>query len=198
MYDLSALISPPRRKQSEADQIATLARMIDVLQRGYVCMQVRNRDGSLDRLPNGKPNRWWFKNAATTAGLNHMLGVTFNNVSAIGAWYFGLIDGATFSTVSANDVMNSHAGWTENQNYSGNRPQWTIGTITGGQAPTGTAATFAMTATTTIQGIFVTSSNTKGGTTGTMWATAVEGTPRNVSNGQSLQVFYTNTLTPVS
>jgi hypothetical protein len=85
-----------------------------------------------------------------------------------------------------------------NTDYSGDRKTWTTGTIASGSLPTGTAASFTFTSAGTVRGIFVTSIVTKSTTTGTMWATAIDTTNRSVANGQTLQIYYTNNLTPVS
>jgi hypothetical protein len=42
-----------------------------------------------------------------------------------------------------------------------------------------------------LKGIFVTSSNTKNGTTGTLWSTAAFASTVDVSNGDSLKITYT-------
>jgi hypothetical protein len=127
-----------------------------------------------------------FPNAATTEGVNYLLDAGFKGGTPITTWYFGLITGP------------SHPGWTENTDYSGDRKTWTTGTIASGSLPTGTAASFTFTSAGTVRGIFVTSIVTKSTTTGTMWATAIDTTNRSVANGQTLQIYYTNNLTPVS
>lgn len=139
-----------------------------------------------------------FKNAATTAGLNHILDVGFNAGSQITTWYIGLINGSGFSAVAAADTPASHTGWTEFTDFSGNRKAWSPGTISGGSLPTGTASSFVMTSSGSVRGIFIVSVATKEDTTGTLWATAIESSNRSVANGQTLQVFYTNAFTPVS
>lgn len=139
-----------------------------------------------------------FPNAATTQGVNYLLDAGFKGGSGISSWYFGLINGAGFSGVSVSDLPNSHGGWTEMTDYSGDRKAWTTGTIAAGSLPTGTAASFTFTSAGSVRGIFIVSVNTKGDTTGTMWATAIDTSSRSVSNGQTLQIFYTNNLTPVA
>ena len=54
-----------------------------------------------------------------------------------------------------------------------------------------TSADFNITASGTIHGIFVTSDNTKSGTTGTLWSTAPFAAPLSVNNGDLLKVTYT-------
>lgn len=138
-------------------------------------------------------------NAATTEGLNYLLGAGFKGASATSTWYLGLINGSGYTAVAAADTMSSHAGWTENTAYSqSTRPTWSAGTVASASLPTSSASAYTVNADGTVRGIFVTSNSTKSGTTGTLWATAVEASNRSVTNGQSLQVYYTNSLTAVS
>lgn len=152
--------------------------------------------------PNGiEVDRWRTENAAVTVGLNYLLGAGFNSVAPITAWKILLINASGFGTVAPTDTMASHAGWVEFVNYNETtRPAWTPGAASGGQISSSSATVFTIsTGGGVIQGMGLTSDNTKSGTTGTLWATALETSgPRTVTAGQSLQVFYTNTLTPVS
>lgn len=145
-------------------------------------------------------DEWELRNAAVTVGLNYLLDAGFRNQTVVTAWYIGLINNSGFSALSAADTMSSHAGWTEFTDYDeATRQAWTIANAAAsGSLATSTAATFTISATGSVRGMFLTSSNTKSGTTGTLWATATEGSGRSVVDDQSLQVFYTNTFTPVS
>ncbi len=60
---------------------------------------------------------------------------------------------------------------------------------------TGSVAVFTIDATCTIRGAFLTSDDTKGGTTGTMWATAAFASTQALVAGQTLTVTYTCTAT---
>lgn len=152
--------------------------------------------------PDGLPIRAWdIRNAATTAGLNHALDATFKGGAQELDWYLLLISAASYTTGPAvGDTMSSHSGWVENTTYSGVRPDWNRGTIAGGSLPNtaGTPSEFTFTGDTSLRGIGVTTDDTIGGTSGILWATAVEGSNRDVDNAQTLQVFYTNTFTPIS
>jgi hypothetical protein len=97
--------------------------------------------------------------------------------------------------------MSSHIGWTEVTAYSNaNRPTATFATpttadpsvVTNSASP----ASFNINATATIGGAFLTSNNTKGGTTGTLFSAADFQSPgdRSVVNGDTLNVTYTFSL----
>ncbi|GGH14829.1 hypothetical protein GCM10007036_14400 [Alsobacter metallidurans] len=98
--------------------------------------------------------------------------------------------------------MASHAGWTEVVAYAAATrpaPTWNAATGTGGGAGTAgtgskatTATAFAINGTATIAGVFLTTVNTKSGTTGTLFsAGAFTGGNRAVVNGDTLNVTYT-------
>lgn len=129
----------------------------------------------------------------TNAGLDY-LGLTgFTAGAQITTWYAGLIDLVGFSTLAAADIMSSHVGWRENTQYSGNRPVWT-NTEGGQQVNSNGPFTFTITGTGTIHGLFITSSNTLGGTTGTLWATAVLSQDAQIASGQSVTGTYSIVL----
>lgn len=137
---------------------------------------------------------WWdrIKNAPTLAGLTDALSVVFGAGAQRTAWYAGLIDHASFTAVSSSDTMASHSGWTEAQNYlAGTRPAWGPLTIANALAVNPSVMSFELTADKVIQGIFLASSSTKGGTAGILWATALFSSPRTLSNGQFLTATYT-------
>lgn len=151
--------------------------------------------------PDGSVVEDWFEvfNAATTLGLNYLLDTGFRSGSPITSWYIGLINDSGFSAVSAGDTMSSHAGWVELQNYDeATRPQWSPAAASGGIAQNSTAISYTIDGARTVRGLFVTSVNTKGGTTGTLWATAVEAAGRSLTDNQVFQVVYQVILTPVS
>lgn len=145
----------------------------------------------------------WYEvgNGATTVGLNMMLNVTFRGATPSTSWYCSLINNSGFTAVSASDTMSSHAGWTELSTYTeSTRPQWSPAAASGGSVVNGTAMTFTNNtgSTVTLRGVFIVDNNTKTGTTGTLWATAVEAAGRSLADGQAFQVVYTTSLTPTS
>lgn len=132
------------------------------------------------------------KNGITDVGMNALLDIMFHGTSQITAWYLGLVDNAGFSAFAAGDTMASHGGWTESTAYSNaNRPDWTEGAASSRSITNSSTVDFTINATATIKGIFVTSNNTKGGTTGTLWSTAAFGANVSVANGDTLKVTYT-------
>lgn len=156
---------------------------------GEFVFTARNADGTVAWQER-------FANAPTTAGLNAMLSVTFAGGSQTGTWYFGLVNNSGFSAFAASDTMSSHSGWTELTDYSESvRQEWAEGTPASGILGTTTVATFTINATVTIKGAFVTSSSTKSGTSGTLWATGAFSSNQSLTSGQTLQVTYQLTLT---
>lgn len=154
---------------------------------------ITNPDGTKDG------DDFYVDNGIATAGINYLLEAGFRGGSAISSWYAGLINGSGFSSVSSNDTAGSHAGWTEMTGYTeANRQQWSPGAASGGVIANGTAMAFTINATGSIQGLFIISNNTKGGTTGTLWSTAAEASPRSVTSGQTFNAIYELTGTPVS
>jgi hypothetical protein len=139
-----------------------------------------------DGTPDGRP--WEFPNGTTAAGVAYLTDVALAAGSQIATWYAGLISGATTPTLDPDDTMSSHAGWTEFTAYDeAARRTWTPASA--GGVATGTVA-FTMTTAGTIAGAFLTSVSTKGGSTGTLFATAVSGSSQVKSAGQTLRARY--------
>lgn len=135
------------------------------------------------------------KNGVTNTGMNNMLDVYFNSGSQSANWYIGLIDNSGYSGVAASDTISSHAGWTENTDYTeSNRVAWGNGSASGQAVTNASAAEFSINASITIKGAFVVNQNTKGGTTGTLYSTGVLAGTQALSSGQTLRVTYTNSL----
>lgn len=138
------------------------------------------------------------KNLVVNVGLQYMAGTALDGAtSRITTWYLGLYGAAASNTPAAGDTMSSHAGWTENTDYSeANRVTavFAAATTANPSVVTNTAnkANFTMNATTTIGGAFLTSNNTKGGTTGTLFSAADFQSPgdRSVVSGDVLLVTY--------
>jgi len=146
-----------------------------------------------DRLGNLK----WveeFDNLVVGEGLAKYLDATLKTGLASPAWYVGLK--GTGTVVNA-DTLASHAGWSEINPYSGNRPAWTPGSITGTTTRTvdnsGSKAIFSITAALTVYGAFMASVNT--GTSGVLLGAGDFGTARAVEIGDTLSVTVTCTQT---
>lgn len=131
-------------------------------------------------------------NGVTDIGKDTVLDSYFRNQAPPALWFLGFIDNAGFSALASTDTMSSHAGWTEATGYSeGNRPTWVTSAVSSQAISNPTPATFSITGTATLFGIFAVDNNTKGGTTGTLWATAAFVSPIPVINGDILKITYT-------
>ena len=137
------------------------------------------------------------KNLVVNVGLQYMAGTSLDGATArITSWYIGLYGAGASNTPAASDTMSSHAGWTENTTYSNaTRPAATFAAATTANPSvvtnTASKASFSINGTTTIGGAFLTSDNTKSGTTGTLFsASDFTGGDRSVVNGDTLQVTY--------
>jgi hypothetical protein len=137
-------------------------------------------------------------NAAVYEGLNAALDGVFSGGALASPWYIGLIAGGAAPTLSANDTMASHPGWTELTGYDeADRQGWITGSASGGSKTSSAPAVFTITADTSTRGMFLCGDNAKGGATGPLWATAA-GSNRTLLAGQTLEVSYTNRITPIS
>lgn len=153
--------------------------------------QIVRRDGSIE-YPEGC-------NGVTTLGFNLMLDSTFRSasISPISTWYIGLIGNSGFSALAVGDTMASHAGWTEDSTHytAANRPTWTPSAAASKSITNASTVNFAInTDSTVIKGIFVTSDNTLGGTSGTLYATGLFSSDQTLFNGDTLKITYTVTL----
>lgn len=129
-------------------------------------------------------------NLVVTTGLNLIL------TSGLGTAYMALINASPAPTILAANTMASHAGWVESVDYSESvRQTWSYA-IASGIASAASPSSFSMNGTVSIYGLFITSSSTKSGTSGTLISAGAfaEGS-RSMQNGQTLQASYTLTLT---
>ena len=140
-------------------------------------------------------------NLVVNVGLQDMNAKYFTGSAYTAAWYIGIYGSGATNSPAAGDTMSSHAGWTEVVAYSqATRPACTFGTPTTANPSVATnsasPATFSINATTTVGGAFLTSNNTVGGTTGTLYSAADFSAPgdRAVTNGDTLSVTYTLSL----
>jgi hypothetical protein len=140
-------------------------------------------------------------NLVVNVGLQDMNAKYFTGSAYTAAWYLGLYGSGATNSPAAGDTMSSHAGWTEVVAYSqATRPACTFGTPTTANPSVATnsasPATFSINGTTTVGGAFLTSNNTKSGTTGTLFSAADFSAPgdRSVVSGDTLSVTYTLSL----
>lgn len=145
-----------------------------------------NNDGSL---------AWHraFRNGITNAGLDYLGASALSGGSVLTTWYAGLIDLNGFTALNVLDTMASHAGWKENTQYSGTRPQW-VNAEGGQQVASNGPFTFPITGNGTIHGMFICSNNVAGGNGGTLWSTAILPSDATISTGQSLTGTYNVTF----
>jgi hypothetical protein len=161
---------------------------------GVFTVQCYDKDGNL-KWETSKHN------LVVNEGLQDMNAKYFKGSSYTAAWYIGLYGAGASNTPAAGDTMASHAGWTEVTAYSqATRPAATFGTATTAnpsvQTNSASPASFSINGTTTVGGAFLTSDNTKGGTTGILFSAADFASPgdRSVVSGDTLSVTYTFSL----
>lgn len=132
-------------------------------------------------------------NGITDEGLDAILDIMMHGSSQITAWLLGLIDASGYTGLAAGDTMASHAGWVEFTTYSqGTRPAWQEDAASGQSITNTTLANFSITGGATLKGAFLTSNSTKGGSSGTLWSTALFTTgDLAVINGDTARLKYT-------
>ena len=182
-------------KSSDAVAVAVVANKgsKDAVRAGGVfVVECFDKDGNL---------KWSVEedNLVVNVGLQYMAGTALTSTAQITTWYLGLITGPGVTT-SASDTMSSH-GWTEFTGYSNStRVTCSFGSATTANPSvitnSGSPAAFSINATGTVGGAFLTSNNTKGGTTGTLYSAADFSSPgdRSVVSGDTLSVTYTLSL----
>ena len=143
-----------------------------------------------DHLGNIKWVDKW-RNRVVNEGLDHSLESTLGGGTQITSWFLGLTDGTP--TDAAGDTLASHAGWSEESGYTGNRQACSFGATSGQSIDnSGSPASFAITGTATIGGGFLCSVAT--GTAGTLYSVgAFSGGDRGVVNGDTINLTYTAT-----
>lgn len=133
-------------------------------------------------------------NMVTNAAIDDILNTYFGATAKKAGFFLGLIDATGYTAVALADTMASHAGWAEFATYDeAVRQSWTAASASG-QAITGTAVsefTIGTVASQSIQGLFVTDTSTKSGTTGFLWSTALFSSAAPVVTGDVFRVTYT-------
>jgi hypothetical protein len=162
---------------------------------GRFVIECYDKDGKLKWVDDSK-------NLVVNVGLQYMAGTALDGSTArITSWYLGLYGAASSNDPAAGDTMSSHAGWTEVTDYTeATRPAATFvaATTANPSVVTNSAskAQFTMNATVTVGGAFLTSDNTKSGTTGTLFSAKDFNSPgdRAVVSGDVVLVTYTFSL----
>lgn len=137
-------------------------------------------------------------NGITTAGMHYLLEVGFRSdagspVAQLAPWYAGLIDNSGYTGVNNSDTMSSHSGWTEITTQYDEATRQALAFAAASARAITASVSFTLNATRTIQGIFVVSNSTKGGTSGTLFSTALFGSPPGLISGNVLTANYTLT-----
>lgn len=140
-------------------------------------------------------------NLVVNVGLKDMNDKYFSGAAYTAGWFIGLYGAAASNDPAAGDTMASHAGWTEVTAYSEtNRPAATFGAATTADpsviSNSSSVAVFSINGTTTVGGAFLTSDNTKGGTTGVLFSASDFAAPgdRAVVSGDVINCTYTFSL----
>jgi hypothetical protein len=140
-----------------------------------------------------------FHNLVVNQGLQDMNTKYFAGSAYTAAWFLGLVTGpGSGTTFAAADTLASHAGWTENTNYTGNRKAVTFGTATTADPSvignSGSPSAFTMNANAqTIAGAFLCSVDT--GTSGILFSAGdFTGGDKVVDSGDTLNVTYSFSL----
>lgn len=159
---------------------------------GRYKLECRDKDGKL---------KWVVEedNLVVNVGLQYMAGVALTSTAQVTTWFLGLITGPGVTT-SATNTMASKS-WTEFTGYSNaTRPAPTLTAATNANPSVvtnnGTPANFTINASGTVGGAFLTSNNTKGGTTGVLFSERAFSAPgdRTVVSGDIIAVTYSFSL----
>jgi hypothetical protein len=164
---------------------------------GVFTVQCFDSEGNLkweDKTPN----------LVVNVGLKDMNDKYFAGSGYSATWYLGLYGAGATNNPAAGNTMASHTGWVEVTAYSQTtRPQCNFGAATTADpsviSNTASVAVFSINATTVVGGAFLTSNNTKGGTTGILFSAADFQAPgdRSVVSGDVLNVTYQFSLDAV-
>jgi hypothetical protein len=141
-------------------------------------------------------------NLVVNVGVQDMNTKYFTGSAYTAAFYLGLYGAGASNNPAAGDTMSSHAGWTEVTAYSqATRVACTFGTATTANpsviSNSASPATFSINGGATVGGAFLTTNNTKSGTTGTLFSAADFQSPgdRAVIAGDTITLTYTFSLT---
>lgn len=140
-------------------------------------------------------------NLVVNVGLQDMNTKYFTGSGYTATWYLGLYGAAASNNPAAGDTMALHGGWTEVTAYSqATRPQAVFGTATTADPSvinnSGSPAVYTINGTTVVGGAFLTSDNTKGGTSGILFSAVDFSAPgdRSVVANDTITVTYSFSL----
>lgn len=131
-------------------------------------------------------------NLVVNEGLNSLLNVYFAGTTQVNPWYLGLFEG-NYTPVATVTAATITAASTECVAYAAaTRPEFVEAAAASQSiSNAGSRASFVFTATKTIYGAFLVSTNTKSGTTGTLFSAARFGTEKSVVADDELLLTYT-------
>jgi hypothetical protein len=134
-----------------------------------------------------------FHNLVVNEGLQYMNQTFFKGSGYTAVWYLGLVTGpGSGTTYAAGNTLASHAGWTENTDYTGNRKTVTFGTATTADpsviSNSASPSAFSITGTATIAGAFLASTTDNSGIL--FSAGDFTGGDKSVASGDTLNVTY--------
>lgn len=134
-----------------------------------------------------------FFNGITQTAIHDLWDTYFSDGVVASAWYIGLIDNSGFTAVdNVNDTMSSHTGWTEitTEYDEATRPPWAPDDAASQTKANATKAIFTINDAINVQGLFITSDNTKGGTGGLLWCTGILDIVQQMQPGQTVKAYY--------
>jgi len=153
-----------------------------------------------------------FPNGITDEGKDQILNTQFDAATQITTWYLGLIDNANFTGLNDadtyDDIDQAGNGWDEFTDYTdaGNgdsattRPVWNPDAASSQSISNGTVVVFDITASGTVEGLFLVGGGTAPENKGDhaagsiLWATALfDSGDVDVQNGDQLKATYTVT-----
>ncbi|HED38738.1 MAG TPA: hypothetical protein ENI76_10930 [Ignavibacteria bacterium] len=154
------------------------------------------REGELIHTQSGE-------NIVVTEGLNHLLDVVLGGVAANDPWYVGIFKGnyTPIATNTAANALGSLGLFTECQDAdyatpATNRPAYIDAAASGGvMTNTASKAAYTMSATITVYGAFLASSQAKTATTGVLFCAKKFAASRAVISADVLNVTYQLTAT---
>ena len=154
---------------------------------------------SYEVIRNGEViDKWEDKNIIVDEGLNYILDTAFSAGSPITTWYLGLFKNS-YTPVASNTLATfpgvGVAAEATTEYNEANRPAWveagvSAKVITNSASP----AVFNIGSAVTIQGAFLASSNTKGGTSGVLSAASKFPASRILQVNDVLNIVYSLTI----
>lgn len=176
------------QRGGDVEKLGSLDGLVDATKlKGRYVVEHYNKDGEF-------LGKYDVLNDIVNQGKNDLFDIMFNDGTQVAnsAWVISLISLAGYSALSNADTMASHAGWTEFTDYTqSTRVAWGSDAAASQSVSNSSPATFDINASGTVKGIFVCTQNTKGGTSGRLWSTALFSADVPVSNGDQLRVTYT-------